>query len=608
MKDIMSKKDLEKLDLIKNPLVRKRIDDAIELLRPAKVTVLTDSREDQDYIRNLALENGEEHALKLEGHTYHFDSPLDQARDKANTKYLLDEETDWGLDINWTYRNEGLEEINGIMDGIMEGKEMFVGFYCLGPSNSPFSIPALQITDSAYVVHSENILYRQGYEDFKNLAEDADFFYLVHSAGELENGVTKNIDKRRIYIDINHNTVYTCNNQYAGNSVGMKKLCFRLAIKKAMDEDWLAEHMFLMGVNGKNGRRTYMSGAFPSGCGKTSTAMVPGQNIVGDDISYIRNIDGEARAVNVEQGIFGIINDVNQKDDPLIFESLRTPREIIFSNTLISDGMSWWNGMKIPYPTEGFNHLGDWKKSDGQKAASKNARYTMRIEELENADGNLHNPEGVKLDAMIFGGRDAFTSVPITEASTWEHGMVIGATVESETTMAAIGKEGVRTHDPMATCDFISVPFTKFIEKHLEFGKNLKDVPKVYQTNYFLKNDRGDFTNTKLDKKVWLLWAEGRIHGDYDAIATPVGNIPEYEDLRILFSENLNYYYTRKEYDEQFSIRVDRYLEKMDRMKDAFKDTVLPEEFTKEFDRLCKALEDAREKFGKAVVAPEEFK
>ena len=607
MKELLTKRDLEILEKIKNPLVWKRIEDAAAIMKPSRITVLADTPEDQDYIKVLALRNGEEHSLKLQGHTYHFDSPEDQARDKANTKYLLDEETDWGLDINWTYRKSGLEEIHEIMDGIMEGKEMFVGFYCLGPNNSKFSIPALQITDSAYVVHSENLLYRQGYKDFMNLSEDADFFYLIHSAGELENGVTKNIDKRRIYIDINNNTVYTCNNQYAGNSVGMKKLCFRLAIKKAIDEGWLAEHMFLMGVNGKNGRRTYMAGAYPSGCGKTSTAMVPGQNIVGDDISYIRNIDGEARAVNVEQGIFGIINDVNRRDDPLIFDALRTPREIIFSNTLISDGLSWWNGMKVDYPREGFNHMGPWKKSDGLRAASKNARYTMRISELENADDHLHDPEGVRLDAMIFGGRDAYTSVPVTEASSWEHGIVIGATVESETTMAAIGKEGVRTHDPMATCDFISVPFTRFIERHLEFGKNLKQVPKIYQTNYFLKNEKGEFTNTKLDKKVWLLWAEGRIHGEFDAISTPVGNIPKYEDLRILFNENLDYFYTKAEYDEQFSIRLDMYIAKMNRMKEAFRDTVLPEEFKNEFERLCSELDDAREKFGKAVVTPEEF-
>lgn len=204
MKELLTKRDLEILEKIKNPLVWKRIEDAAAIMKPSRITVLADTPEDQDYIKVLALRNGEEHSLKLQGHTYHFDSPEDQARDKANTKYLLDEETDWGLDINWTYRDSGLEEIHEIMDGIMEGKEMFVGFYCLGPNNSKFSIPALQITDSAYVVHSENLLYRQGYRDFMNLSEDADFFYLIHSAGELENGVTKNIDKRRIYIDINN--------------------------------------------------------------------------------------------------------------------------------------------------------------------------------------------------------------------------------------------------------------------------------------------------------------------------------------------------------------------------------------------------------------------
>lgn len=607
MKDIISVENLKKLEELKNPYVMQKVINMVSLLKPDKVTVLTDSIEDQNYIKEISIKNGEETPLNLKGHTYHFDSPFDQARDKVNTKYLLDKEVNWGLDINWTNRDSGLKEIYSIMDGMMKGKEMFVAFYCLGPSNSIFSIPALQITDSAYVVHSENLLYRQGYSDFKNLNGSDNFFYLIHSAGELVNGVTKNIDKRRIYIDINNNTVYTCNNQYAGNSLGLKKLCFRLAIKKAMDEDWLAEHMFLMGVHGKDGRKTYMAGAFPSGCGKTSTAMISGQSIVGDDITYIRNIDGKPKAVNVEQGIFGIINEINGKDDPVIFDALTTPREVIFSNTLVSDGKTYWDKMGVELPEEGFNHSGEWKKEYETIPSSKNARYTMKIEELSNADENLNNKEGVLLDAMIFGGRDAHTTVPIAESSSWNQGMVTGSIIESETTMASIGKEGVRTHDPLATCDFISVPFKQFIEKHFEFGRKLKHVPRIYATNYFLKDIDGNFLNGKLDKKVWLLWAEGRIHGDYDTVETPIGNIPLYEDLKKLFKETLDKDYTEDEYKSQFAIRLDRYLEKMARMKEAFKNTNLPDEFKVEFNNEMDKLKKARKEFDRAVVSPFKF-
>ena len=227
-----------------------------------------------------------------------------------------------------------------------------------------FSLRALQITDSAYVTHSETILYRPGYEEFKKLNGSEDFFYFLHSAGRLENNVSVDIDKRRIYIDLEENTVYTVNNQYAGNSVGLKKLAFRLAIQKAHNDGWLAEHMFIMGVHGKPGRTTYFTGAFPSACGKTSTAMIPGQTIIGDDIAYLRTINDEIRAVNVEQGIFGIIQDVNPKDDALIYKALTTPRRLFF-NVLISDGVPYWLGMGMDPPDEGINYTGNGTRKEG---------------------------------------------------------------------------------------------------------------------------------------------------------------------------------------------------------------------------------------------------
>ncbi|MBK5134242.1 phosphoenolpyruvate carboxykinase (GTP), partial [Candidatus Bathyarchaeota archaeon] len=183
--------------------------------------------------------------------------------------------------------------------------------------------------DSFYVAHSEDILYRKGYEEFRDLNGSKEFFHFIHSAGELIGNppVTKNIEKRRIFVDLQESRVLSVNNQYAGNSLGLKKLALRLAINKANNEDWLTEHYFILGVRPKNKNRvTYFTGAFPSACGKTSTAMLPGQLIVGDDIAYLRAWDdGFAHAVNIEKGIFGIIKDVNAKNDPVIYEALTTP-------------------------------------------------------------------------------------------------------------------------------------------------------------------------------------------------------------------------------------------------------------------------------------------
>ncbi len=603
----------QKLEALNNPKVMEYVEEAIKLCRPDKVTVITDSKEDIEYVRQLAKKNGEERLLKTDGHTIHFDGPKDQARDKAHTKYLLEKEVDWGININYILKKEGLPEVISYFDGIMEGKEMIISFYCLGPTNSPFSLRAMQVTDSAYVTHSEQILYRSGYEEFKRLNGAPDFFYFLHSAGRLDNGVTIDVDKRRIYIDLDENRVYTVNNQYAGNSVGLKKLAFRLAIQKAQKEGWLAEHMFLMGVHGKPGRTTYFTGAFPSACGKTSTAMLPGQSIIGDDIAYLRKFNGKVQAVNVEKGIFGIIQDVNPKDDPLIYDALTTPREVIFSNVLINDGMPYWLGMGKEVPAEGENFSGQWYKGKKDEKgndipyANKNARYTIAINELENADPELDNPEGVPVKAIVYGGRDSDTTVPVVESLTWEHGVFLGATIESETTAATLGKEGVRLHNPMANLDFISVPFATYLENHLQFPKGLSEVPTIYSVNYFLKNDEGKFCNGKLDKKIWILWAEGRVNGEFEAIDTPVGKIPEYEDLKVLFKKHLDYDYTEKEYKEQFSIRIAKYLAKMDRMIQVFSKFKVPATFATELNNQIARLKDAQAKFGD-VAAPEVFK
>jgi len=604
--------NLKKLEALNNKKVMEYVYEAIELCKPDKVTVITDSEEDIAYVKNLALQNQEEKKLAMEGHTVHFDGIHDQGRDKENTRYLVSEKVDWGIDVNSMLQSEGLAEITEIMRGIMKGKEMLVAFFCLGPTHSPFSIRAMQITDSAYVVHSEKILYRTGYEEFKRLQGSDNFFFFIHSAGRLHDGKTVDIDKRRIFIDLVDNRVYTVNNQYAGNSVGLKKLAFRLAIQKANREDWLAEHMFLMGVHGKENRTTYFAGAFPSACGKTSTAMLPGQTIVGDDIAYLRNINGVMRGVNVEKGIFGIIQDVNPDDDPLIYEALTTPREVIFSNVLVHDGKPYWLGMGKEIPETGENFSGQWykgkKDSSGKEIpyAHKNARYTIALHELKNADEKINDPQGVEVSAIIYGGRDSDTSVPIAESLSWEHGVFVGATVESETTAATLGKEGVRHHDPMANLDFLTVPLGTYVSNHLKFGKSLKKTPVIYATNYFLKDENGNYLNGKLDKKVWILWADGRIAGEFDAIETPVGKIPKYEDLKMLFKRELNKDYTKEEYIQQFSIRIEKYLEKMDRMQKIFSKIPMPEEFTKEMQSQIERLENAKKDFG-SIVSPFAF-
>ncbi|MEM3031157.1 MAG: phosphoenolpyruvate carboxykinase (GTP), partial [Candidatus Micrarchaeia archaeon] len=490
----LGKVNLAKLKAVGNPRVEAIVARYIELCKPAKVTVVTDAREDFAYVRRRALEAGEEKSLKIEGHTIHFDGPKDQGRDKAVTKYLLPPGMKLSRDINSIDREAGLREIFGLLENSMRGKEMLVLFFCLGPAGSRFAIPALQITDSFYVAHTEDILYRNGYEEFKRLGGSPDFFHFVHSAGRLVNSVSADVEKRRVYIDLEENRVFSVNTQYAGNAVGLKKLALRLAIAKASREDWLAEHMFISGVRPPGKRRvTYFAGAFPSACGKTSTAMIPGNTILGDDIAYIKKgEDGRAWGANIERGIFGIIHDVNPRDDPMIYKALTMPGEIVFSNVLVKDGVPYWQGMGRELPKDGLNYLGEWfegkRDENGEKIppSHKNARFAIRIDRLANADPNLDNPQGVPIVAIVYGGRDSDTSPPVLQSFNWAHGVFMGACLESETTAATLGKEGVLAYNPMANLDFIPIPLGRYIQNHLEFGQLLERPPLVFTFNYFL--------------------------------------------------------------------------------------------------------------------------
>ncbi|MHC4292129.1 MAG: phosphoenolpyruvate carboxykinase (GTP) [Planctomycetota bacterium] len=568
--------NLEKLNALGNDRLNAFIAEAIELTNPETVLVFTDSKEDIETIREKAKNGGGEHTLATAGHTYHFDGPKDQARDKANTKYLLPEGMDLGASLNSTDKVTGLAEVKGILKDSYKGKEMLICFFCLGPTNSDFSISCAQITDSYYVAHSECLLYRPGYEQFKKVG-DGEFFRFVHTQGETdENGCSVNVDGRRVYVDLEDNIVFSTNTQYAGNTVGLKKLSLRLAIQKSSKEGWLAEHMFIMGVNGPNGRKTYFTGAFPSACGKTSTAMLPGQTIVGDDIAYLRKKNGKMMTANVEQGIFGIIENVNADDDPVIFESLNSPGEVIFGNVLISDGKPYWMGMGSDITVSGTNYQGAWDPSmTDVNPSHKNARYTIQLNALDNVDPELENPNGVEAGGIIYGGRDSDTQVPVEQAFDWAEGIIAkGASIESETTAATLGQAGVRTFNIMANQDFVAIPLGQYIQNNLDFANGVDKVPSIFSTNYFLKGEDGQFLNGKLDKMIWVLWAELRVNGDVEAIKTPTGWIPKYEDLAPLFKEKLNKDYTQDEYVQQFTVRVPNLLAKYDRVEAIYKEKV----------------------------------
>lgn len=611
LKEQLDKENFAKLSALNNEKLFRFIADSIEIAKPAKVFISTDSPADIEYTRKQAVATGEEKPLKIKGHTVHFDGMEDQGRDREVTKYMVPKGETLSSALNQMDRDAGLAEVKGLLAGSMQGRTMVVRFMTLGPNNSVFSIPCVECTDSFYVSHSLDLLYRRGYEEFKRLGAKAEFFAILHSSGKVdERMVSVEADKKRIYIDYTTDTVYSVNTQYAGNTVGLKKLALRLTIRKADREGWLAEHMFLSGVFGKGGRKTYLAGAFPSACGKTSTAMLPGETIVGDDIAYFREVNGKCMAVNAEAGIFGIIQNVTQKDDPAIWDVLTKEGEVIFSNILVKDGKPYWLGMGIDIPNDGENFSGQWYKGkkDAKGAeipcAHKNARYAVTLKALKNCDPELDNPKGVELAGIMYGGRDPKSYVPCQQGFSWEHGIVAyGASLETETTFATVGKEGVPEINLMSIQDFVAISLGKYVKNNLDFGKKFKNPPLVFGVNYFLRDKDGKFCNGVRDKHVWVKWMELRIHGEAGCRVAPTGLIPKYEDLQKLFKEVLKKDYTQADYVNQFTIRIKENLEKIDRVVAYHKQNVAesPAEVFKILAEQKKRLEEAGKKFGDFV-------
>ncbi len=611
----MTKDSYQKLIALKNIKLYDFAGKFAEHCDPESLYVCDDSKKDEEYIRKMAVEKGEEAKLSKKGQTIHYDGYGDQARDKVNTRFLVSKNKIESMkNLNIIEFDKGMKEIMEISKGIMKGKTAVLKLFCEGPTFSQFSRPCVQITDSWYVCHSEQILYRSAYEHFMKMENKDDFYRFIHSAGELdERGCTVNLDKRRIFMDTENLIVYSMNDQYAGNSLGLKKHSMRLAIRESGEQGWLCEHMFILGCQNKEKKRvTYFCGAYPSACGKTATAMLPGEKVIGDDIAYFRNIDGEFRAANVEQGIFGIIKDVNEKDDPVIFKTLSDSKEMIFSNVLTGpDNQPYWLGMEVETPKKGANHSGPgWIEGKNDSAgkeitlAHSNARYTIRLDYLENIDKAYEDKNGVLVGGVIYGGRDSDICVPVEESFDWEDGILMKAcTLESETTSATLGKEGVRTPSMMANLDFISYPIGKYIQNNLDFVKGLKQVPKVFAMNYFLRDQDGEFCTSKLAKKVWLHWAEMRTHGEVDAYKTPTGLIPKYEDLKGMFKSFLDEEYTQDDYEYQFQFRCTAWKAKLERIIEYFKTSFpdCPGIAFERWDVVIKRINSAIDKYGKNI-------
>jgi len=367
----------KKLAQIRNEEALIKIANTINICRPDSVFVNTGSAEDVQWIREYSLEKGEEKKLAKEGHTIHFDLPEDQARLVNQTFYIINEGEKMSSLAKSVLRHEATDYIKKFLPGIMQGKTMIVGFYSRGPVGAEAAIPAIEISSSGYVLHSAELLYRNCFAHFDAETQRAGLFFTnVHGQG---NNTSADVPNARIFMDRSWMTTYSTFCTYAGNTLLLKKGNHRFSVDYATYykvEQQLSEHMFITGMTGPGGRKTFFAGAAPSGCGKTTTAMV-GSDFIGDDLAqFWIDKQGILRAINPEKGVFGIVEDVNREGDPLLMDCLRGEgTEVIWSNVLIADGVPHWTGHGEETPDKGVHSLGEWFKGKKDANLSKNFTY-----------------------------------------------------------------------------------------------------------------------------------------------------------------------------------------------------------------------------------------
>ncbi len=594
-----------------------KIANAISMTDPDAVFVNTGSAADVRRVRVMSLAKGEECPVAMRDHTLHFDLPQEQARIIDRTFYIVNPDEKTSVLAKSMLRAEANEYLRTHMKGIAHGMTLLIGFFSRGPIGAKAAIPALEITTSTYVMHSANILYRHVYEQFDAEVERAGLFFTnVHSEGPNR---SEDLPNARVFMDRSWQTTFSLFCTYAGNTLLLKKGNHRFAVDLATyyrREEELSEHMFITGLTGPGGRKTFFAGAAPSGCGKTTTAMV-GTDFIGDDLAQLWiAADGTLRGINPEAGIFGIVRDVNRESDPHLIKALREEgAEVIWTNVLVDEhGVPYWVGNGESLPDRGVNFQGEWWEGktgpDGTPIplSHPNSRCTVACTSIGNYNEvAAEDARGVKISVITYSGRDSDTMPPVWVAQNPDHGVVIGASVLSAATATEVGAKGVR-RQPWANEPFIPGPLADYMEAQFEFfnSDRLTDKPIIAGLNYFLTHQaRGGEGNgllgEKRDVKVWLGWLELRAHGDVEAVETPIGYIPRYEDLKRLFAE-IDKPYPKSLYDKQFAFYVDNILSRINLQEEAYrKEPHIPSKLFDIYQEQREGLEALKAKYGPVV-------
>jgi len=520
------------------------VDDVAKKTKPDHVHWCDGSDAEYKQLVDEMLKTGELIELNQATHPrcyLHRSDPKDVARVEKLTVICTKNKDDAGPNNNWMDPAEAHAKIDALFEGCMQSRTLYVIPYCMGPLGSPLSRCGVEITDSPYVVANMRIMTRMGTAALERIEREGSFIKALHSIGELDP------ERRWIMHFPEELSIKSFGSGYGGNALlGKKCHALRIGSYQARSEGWLAEHMLIVGIENPKHEIRYVAAAFPSACGKTNLAMlIPPEGYrqegwkvwtVGDDICWMRpGKDGRLYAINPEAGYFGVAPGTSKKTNPNALAMLQ--HDTIFTNVAVTaDNQPWWEGLDDRKPAK------DWQGRDydpeNGPAAHPNSRFTVRANQCPSWSPEAENPQGVPIDVIMFGGRRAARVPLVFEARDWTHGVLVGASMASETTAAATDVGVAIRRDPMAMKPFCGYNYGDYFAHWLSFDQSSAKLPKVFHVNWFRKGKDGKFLWPGFGDNMRVLeWMLKRVAGEANAVETPIGNLPREEDLNL---EGLN--------------------------------------------------------------------